>query len=180
MKTEAEFTAEPDSLEIHHLAVAVDSSPASRRGLELAADVSRRRGAHVTVVHVRHLAAGTGLDFGMAQGEMIVALDEVESEVRRMAAEVLDGRGIEWDMQVREGSPGVEVLAAVEDLGADMLVVGSNRHSSLHNLVLGSTTAYLTSHSPVPVLVARQHDNRPSVVQFRARGAGLVEPAIRS
>jgi nucleotide-binding universal stress UspA family protein len=153
MKTEAEFTTEPDSLEIHHLAVAVDSSPASRRGLELAADVSRRRGAHVTVVHVRHLPAGTGLDFGLAQGEMAVTLDEVESEVRRLAAEVLDGRGIEWDMQVREGSPGVEVL--------------------------GSTTAYLTSHSPVPVLVARHQDNRPSVVQFRPRSTGLAEPAIR-
>jgi nucleotide-binding universal stress UspA family protein len=178
MKTEEAFSGDPGSLAIHHLVVAVDASPASRRGLELAADLSRRRGARVTVVHVRHQPAGAGLDFGLAQGEVLAMLDEVEAEVRGLAAAVMGPRGIQWDMLVREGSPGVEVLGAVEDLEADMIVVGSNRHSSLHNLVLGSTTAYLTTHSPVPVLVARQHDDRPPVVHFRPRGARPVEPAI--
>jgi nucleotide-binding universal stress UspA family protein len=40
-------------------------------------------------------------------------------------------------------------------MGADLVVVGSNRHSSLHNLLLGSTAAYLTAHSQAAVLVMR-------------------------
>jgi nucleotide-binding universal stress UspA family protein len=34
-------------------------------------------------------------------------------------------------------------------------VLGSNRHSSLHSLVLGSTAADLATHSRAPVLVMR-------------------------
>jgi nucleotide-binding universal stress UspA family protein len=46
-------------------------------------------------------------------------------------------------------------VKAVIDTRADLVVVGSNRHSSLHNLLLGSTAAHLTAHSPVPVLIMR-------------------------
>jgi len=56
-----------------------------------------------------------------------------------------------------------QLVGFVARAGADMVVVGSNRHSSLHNLLLGSTSAYLTSHSPTAVLVARAREGAPVV-----------------
>jgi nucleotide-binding universal stress UspA family protein len=64
---------------------------------------------------------------------------------------------------VREGSPGEEIVKVIEENDADLVVVGSNRHSSLHNLLLGSTAAHLATHSPAPVLVMRSRATRGSV-----------------
>jgi hypothetical protein len=41
--------------------------------------------------------------------------------------------------------------------------VGSNRHSTLHNLLLGSTAAYLTANSQAPVLVMRSRATNGAV-----------------
>lgn len=139
---------------IRHLVVAVDGSSASRDGLALAAEVAERTGAHLTVVHVRHVPAGASLSSLMAE-QVVRTQDELEAEVRAVAREVLAGGRISWDLVVRAGSPGEEVLKVVKELGADLVVVGSDRHGYLHNVLLGSTSAYLASHSPVPVLVAR-------------------------
>jgi nucleotide-binding universal stress UspA family protein len=65
--------------------------------------------------------------------------------------------GVPWDFVVRAGSPGDEIVKVVEAKGADLLVVGSNPHSSMHNLLLGSTAAYLAPHSRGPVLVMQSN-----------------------
>ena len=139
---------------IRRLVVAVDGSPASRDGLALAALVAERTGGQLTVVHVRHVPAGANLSSLVAE-QVVRTQDELEAEVRAATFEELAGHGVSWDLVVRAGSPGEEVLKVVKELGADMVVVGSNRHGYLHNALLGSTSAYLASHSPVPVLVAR-------------------------
>jgi hypothetical protein len=71
-----------------------------------------------------------------------------------------------------EGSPGEEIVKVVEANGADLLVVGSNRHSSMHNLFLGSTAAYLATHSPAPVLVMRANVSSMPASPREAPGAG--------
>ncbi len=138
---------------VRHVVVPADSSPASLQGLALAADIARRTGARVTVVHVRHLPAGTSLSPGAIAGPVAETLNEVEAEVREAVAKVLDG--VSWELVVRSGSPGEQVLEALKELGGDLIIIGSNRHSSVRNVLLGSTSAYLAAHSPVPVLVAR-------------------------
>jgi nucleotide-binding universal stress UspA family protein len=138
---------------VRHVVVPADGSSASRQGLALAADVARRTGAGVTVVYVRHVPAGTSMSPASMSGPVAETLNEVEAEVRAAAAEVLDG--VRWDLVVRSGSPGEQILEAVKDLGGNLVIIGSKRHSSIHNVLLGSTSAYLAAHSPVPVLVAR-------------------------
>jgi hypothetical protein len=64
---------------------------------------------------------------------------------------------------VRVGSPGEEIAKVAEEVGADLIVVGSNRHSSLHDLLLGSTAAYLATHSRSSVLVMRDRSAVSSV-----------------
>jgi nucleotide-binding universal stress UspA family protein len=74
----------------------------------------------------------------------------------------MGGAGVAWEFVVRVGSPGEEIAKFAEESGADLLVVGSNRHSSLHNLLLGSTAAYLATHSRAPVLVMRSRVAAPA------------------
>ncbi len=140
---------------ISRIMVAADGSPASRHGLEQAANFAPGIGASVTVVFVRHLPTAALVAPGVTNQPVLESLDEQESVVRREAVRILGGTGVDWDFVVRDGSPGEELVKAVAETGADLVVVGSNRHSSLHNLFLGSTAAYLTAHSPAPVLVMR-------------------------
>ena len=140
---------------VRHVVVPADSSPASLHGLALAADIARRTGARVTVVHVRHLPGGTSLSPASTRGPIAETLNEIEAEVRAAAAAVLESADVSWDLVVRSGSPGEQVLEAVKEGGGDLIIIGSKRHSSIHNVLLGSTSAYLAAHSPVPVLVAR-------------------------
>jgi nucleotide-binding universal stress UspA family protein len=141
---------------IKRVAVAADGSPASVLGLEQAVDLAARLGAKVVVVHVRHVPAmAMAGPYTGGGATMLESLDELESEVRQQAVRILGGSGVTWEFVVRSGSAGEEIVKVISESGADIVVVGSNRHSSLHNLVLGSTAAYLTAHSPVPVLVMR-------------------------
>jgi nucleotide-binding universal stress UspA family protein len=140
---------------IKRIVVAADGSPASSRGLEQVADLASRVGAKVVVVFVRHLPATAVMAPGMADSMMVQTLDEQEAEVRQEAARDLAGSGVEWEMVIRAGSPGEEIVQVADESAADLVVVGSNRHSSLHNLFLGSTAAYLAAQSQAPVLVMR-------------------------
>ena len=140
---------------IRLIVVAADGSPASLRGLEQAGDLAARIGAKVLVVYVRHMPATALIDSSISSASMLESLDEQESEVRQLAVRILGGSGARWDFVVRSGSAGEEIVKVAVEVGADIVVVGSNRHSTLHNLLLGSTAAYLAAHSPAPVLVMR-------------------------
>jgi nucleotide-binding universal stress UspA family protein len=140
---------------IKRIVVAADGSPASNQGLEQVADVARRLGSKVTVVYVRHLPAAAALDTGIAEPSMLQALDEEETEVKQGALRILGGAGVAWEFVVRSGSPGEEIVQFADESDADLVVVGSNRHSSLRSLLLGSTAAYLATHTKAPVLVVR-------------------------
>jgi nucleotide-binding universal stress UspA family protein len=140
---------------IKRVVVAADGSPASSRGLEQVADLATRLGAKVVVVFVRHLPATAMMAPGVADSTMVQTLDDQEAGVRQEALRALGGKGVEWEVVVRAGSPGEEIVQVADESGADLVVVGSNRHSSLHNLFLGSTAAYLAAHSEAPVLVMR-------------------------
>ena len=143
---------------IKRIVVAADGSPASDRGLEQVADLASRLGAHVVAVFVRHLPVTTLMAPGMTAAPSVEALNDQESDVRRDVTRLLGGSGVGWEFVVRAGGPGEEIVQVADETGADLVVVGSNRHSSLHNLLLGSTAAYLATHSKAPVLVMRPRE----------------------
>lgn len=165
---------------IRRVVVAADGSPASNQGLEQVADLAHRLGAKVMVVFVRHIPATALLGNGMAQPSLLETLDEQESEVRQAVIRLVGSTGVAWEFVVRAGSPGEEIVKVVDANHADLLVVGSNRHSSMHNLLLGSTAAYLATHSRAPVLVMRSNVSSIPASPREAPGAGLqVFGAVR-
>lgn len=140
---------------VRKVVVAADGSPASLQGLERAADLAVRLGAKVVVVFVRHFPATALMANPVTEPNLMAALDEQESEVRQAVLRLVGSTGVAWEFVVRLGSPGEEIVKVAEEKSVDLIVIGSDRHSSLHNLLLGSTAAYVTTHSPSPVLVVR-------------------------
>jgi nucleotide-binding universal stress UspA family protein len=92
-----------------------------------------------------------------AVAEMESDFDDVEQELRTMAAEQLQDREPRWGFQRRQGLIAEELIEAAKDLSAQhadatvAIVVGSS--SLVAHRVVGSAAVSLARHSPVPLVV---------------------------
>lgn len=72
------------------------------------------------------------------------------------------------------GRPASAIVSEAEQLGSDLVVIGSHNHGALASLTLGSVSAEVVDRAPCPVLVARRstlgrivlgHDGSPGARQ---------------
>jgi nucleotide-binding universal stress UspA family protein len=138
------------------LVVGYDGSPPASRALDAAVNLLQGRTGRIELVYVAHMPSMAALSPG-AVGEMEKDFDDIEQEIRTMAAEQLRGRAESWDFQRRQGLIAEELIAAARDLGAAhphatvVIVVGSS--SLVTHRVVGSAAVSLARHSPVPLVV---------------------------
>jgi hypothetical protein len=92
-------------------------------------------------------------------------------EVRRRAEGPVPGLDVEACL--REGDPAEEVLRAADDVGCDLIVLGSHGRSGLGRLLCGSVAEAVMRRAPCPVLVVKGH-------AMTAQGAADRGPARQS
>jgi nucleotide-binding universal stress UspA family protein len=138
------------------LVVGYDGSPPASRALEAAVNLLQGRTGRIEVVYVAHMPSMAALSPG-AVTELETDFDDIEQELRTMAAEQLRDREQSWDFHRRQGLIAEELIAAGKDLGAAhphatvVIVVGSS--SLVAHRVVGSVAVGLARHSPVPLVV---------------------------
>jgi nucleotide-binding universal stress UspA family protein len=138
------------------LVVGYDGSPPAGRALDAAVNLLQGRTGRIELVYVAHMPSMATLSPG-AVGELEKDFDDVERELRTMAAEQLRDRGQDWGFERRQGIIGEELVAAAKELGAAnpdatvVIVVGSS--SLVTHRVVGSVAVSLARHSPVPLVV---------------------------
>lgn len=92
-----------------------------------------------------------------AIAEMEAGFDELAPELRGQAAGQLDGLGLAWDFERRQGIVADELIAVatgIRDARPDetvVIVAGSSSHAA--HRVVGSVTVSLARHSPVPIVI---------------------------
>jgi nucleotide-binding universal stress UspA family protein len=79
---------------------------------------------------------------------------KTETELEAAARQLRAG-GLAVETRTEPGSPNAVIPAAVEETGADLLVMGAYGHSRLRTLVLGSTTSEMIRACRVPILIHR-------------------------
>jgi nucleotide-binding universal stress UspA family protein len=62
------------------------------------------------------------------------------------------------DIFIKEGPAAQVILSVAKEQNADLIIMGSHRHSALQDAVLGSTTSKVLHSSTIPVLVVRIPD----------------------
>ncbi len=138
------------------LVVGYDGSPPASRALDAAVRLLQGRTGRIEVVYVAHLPSMAALSPG-AVSELETTFDDVEQELRTMAAAQLGDREQSWGFERRQGLIAEELIAAARDLGAAnpgatvVIVVGSS--SLVTHRVVGSVAVSLARHSPVPLIV---------------------------
>jgi nucleotide-binding universal stress UspA family protein len=138
------------------LVVGYDGSPPASRALEAAVNLLQGRTGRIEVVYVAHMPSMAALSPG-AVTELETDFDDIEQELRTMAAEQLGGREQSWGFERRQGLIAEELISAAKDLRAVhphatvVIVVGSS--SLVTHRVVGSVAVSLARHSPVPLVV---------------------------
>lgn len=135
------------------LLVAYDGSPAARHALARAADLAGP-GASLDVVHVvPYQAVGSRLEpIGDARRSRQLRLLE---EAAHLVAE----RGLTVRTLGRVGDPAVEIVAAAEEIGADVVVTGRRQRRLPH--LRGSVSAKIVRTAHCDVLIVHQASDIP-------------------
>lgn len=137
--------------------VAHDFSDPSNRALLFAAELSKKLGATIQVVHVHpdvydgHSDPALGLPWPTpAQEERYLKF--LDTEVERAVSAVLgeESKGIKH--HILRGDPVKRIAGLAKELGADLICLGSTGKGAVERVLLGSVSQLLLRTSPVPVL----------------------------
>lgn len=130
---------------------ATDGSPAADAALEEVRRLVGENGTRVVAVHVEETFVGPrtyGLDVHVDEPDLQA---KIEAQV-----EGLHDDGTQAEERVirdRSGGAAHAIADVAGEEHADLIVVGSNGHTALGGLLVGSVTQRLLHISPCPVLV---------------------------
>lgn len=137
--------------------VVVDETPECHNALRFAARRAKTIGGGLTLLYIIHPR-----DF-----QHWVAVEEVMREeahedgqqlLAGLARQVRDELGVEAEMVIREGKPGDEILALIdEDPGIRILVLGGGTESEGPGPLVSSFAGQLLSSLAIPVTIVPGH-----------------------
>jgi nucleotide-binding universal stress UspA family protein len=137
------------------IVVGTDGSATATKAVERAAALAGTCGAKLHLVQGCGSAAVTSADLvAVAMPDMSQAVEAVRN-LLEITAEELRGRGFEVEAHVVTSSGPEAVLGVVDDIEADLVVVGSQGMSGKRRFLLGSVPNAVSHHAPCDVLIIR-------------------------
>ena len=131
------------------IVVGVDGSDGSDRAVAEATEVAKRDGAGIVLVHVVERIAAKG-DMAPLRADE----PEIKARIEKQAADLRDA-GVDADVRYESivlGGPARSIADVADEIGADLIVVGTRGHSALAGVILGSVTQKLLHLASCPVL----------------------------
>jgi nucleotide-binding universal stress UspA family protein len=146
-------------MQLRKVAVGVDFSEESEHALEQAALIAKRFDSELVVLHVGAVAppATRSLLPSVRVWERIVDQQAAEERVKiKAVADRLTKEGLKASHLCIDGDPAEELAKATDDLGADLLVVGTHGHTGAKLFLLGSVAQRAVRRARCDVLVCRE------------------------
>ena len=144
-----------------------DGTEYSAMAAEAAVALSNNTGAELHVVHVgqAHFSgSGVTVEGGGLPGDSYEAIvDRARNLLERQVEQVRESGGTIAETHLRIGSPPYEVVGLSDEIGADLIVVGSGRPRAVRQAVsetmrraaIGAAADYIVRSAHCPVLVVR-------------------------
>ena len=143
---------------LKHILVPVDGSETSLQAVSKAAELAKAFNSEVTAVYVLdpYPFTGVGADFAYGQAQYLSAATAEANKALEDVTERMKDTGVTVKTLVGEGHAIHEGIVRVgENVGADLIVMGSHGRRGLEKLVLGSVAQRVLQTAKVPVLVVR-------------------------
>ncbi|AWL29066.1 universal stress protein [Acinetobacter defluvii] len=144
-----------------HILVPVDESPISYAALKHAEELALSNKSKVTVVSVLAVDPMFGVDFYQVAPSITEYVLAAEKNAQARLNDIkttLNAHGV-TDVTtkiVREVSPATGILNTLNEIDADLIVMGSHGRKGLKKFVLGSVAQEVLGESFVPVLIVKQ------------------------
>ena len=133
------------------IVVGLDGSTNSHEAVHWAAGLARALDAEVVAVHALGL-----LDRLEADGPMVPTQPhrvEIVERANGRWVEPLVEAGVRYRVVLHDGNPIDVVLHVIDEVGADLVVLGSRGIGGSPAMLLGSTSSHVASRSPCPVMI---------------------------
>lgn len=147
----------------HHILISTDGSETATKGLDHGLTLAKTLGAKVTIVTVTEAfpvyAAAAGGAW-VAPIEVSGGFEESQKEladgILKTAKEAADKIGVVAEvLHVPNAQPAEAIVETAKARDCSLICMSSHGRRGLGRLLLGSQTAEVLAHSPVPVLVVR-------------------------
>ncbi|OGT21413.1 MAG: hypothetical protein A3C55_01915 [Gammaproteobacteria bacterium RIFCSPHIGHO2_02_FULL_42_13] len=137
-----------------HILVASDFTDNSGMVIKKAEELAKQMGSHLSLLHVVEPLPGYGYAF---VGSAEIELQLVEEAKRQLAKLGKQLNVKDNDQYVEVGPTKIEITRVAEEIGADLIIVGSHGRHGLSNL-LGSTANAVIHNADCDVLTVRLKD----------------------
>lgn len=148
-------------MKVDTIVVGFDGSDNARRALETAMELVSEEGVvHVvTAFHMRS-AAQTAEMMASLPEEFRGAFDLMEGPRTHLhdAEALLEHRGVGHEGHLVEDEPASAILDVAEEVGADLVVVGSRGLGRVARFLRGSVSTRVASHAKTSFLVVTDHN----------------------
>ncbi|HEY2742999.1 MAG TPA: universal stress protein [Polyangia bacterium] len=145
-------------IQIRHILVPTDFSDGSLQAFETALEMARDSGARLTLFHVHHVPASVFPDVILPIApEMMRNVEHSVDIILERWCERARAAGVVADRRTTFGATHEEICAAAEELGVDLIVIGTHGRGGISHVLLGSVAEKVVRKAPCPVLTVRAH-----------------------
>jgi nucleotide-binding universal stress UspA family protein len=139
--------------------VPTDFGEASDCAVEYALELAKALGSEIVLMHAFEIPA-----IGFPDGALVATaemtnrvLEGAQVGLDRQAAQY-EGRGIEMRTVIKQGDAWRSIIATAEELGADLIVMGTHGRRGLPRALLGSVAEKVVRTAHCPVLTVHKAD----------------------
>lgn len=148
------------TLEVKTILIPVDFSETSKMALEHASNLCAKFGSTLHLLHVFTPMSSDVFPMLDVASEMQKVKESAKEELSKMASSFKDRYGVNVHVEIRDGNPSREIVAAAKDLDVDMIVMGSHGASGLEEFFIGSNAYRVVTASTMPVLTVQKHADK--------------------
>lgn len=142
-----------------NILVPVDDSPISYAAVEHALSLAKLSGAKVTVLSVVAVDPYVGVDFYQVAPAITEHFMQAEAHAKTQLQDIAQSfsqNDINIATKIYHGSASEGILFVADEIGADLIIMGSHGRTGVKRLLLGSVARTVLTESHIPVLVIKQ------------------------
>lgn len=137
---------------MNRILIAVDFSEHSLHALDFALALAQGMDAQLHLVHALHVPPEAGISgwWATLRAQAVRGLDE--------CVERADAAGVKCETHLSNENPVAAILGLIDELDADLLVIGSRGRTGLPHVLLGSVAERAIRLAPCPVITVKADD----------------------
>lgn len=148
-----------------HILLPVDGSETSLLAVDKAAAIAKSFGAQVTAVYVLdpYPFASAGPDFAFGQAQYATALNQEAEDALKTVQARFEQAGVVVSTRIVDAyAVWKGIIESAEEVGADLIVMGSHGRRGVEKLMLGSVAQRVVSNAGTSVLIVHHPKSEKS------------------